>query len=211
MAGLAVAVAVVLAVKTPVHKFVKTVLTNGELNDGLILAFATLVILPQLPDRSMGPWHALNPSRLWTLVVLMLAVGAVGHIAARALGPRLGLPISGLASGFVSSTATIGSMASQAATNPSYLLAAVAGAALSTAATFVLMALLLFVVSAPTLVAIAPALAAGGIVAVIYGIAFALPALKSESSSVLDSGRAFSLKAALILAGTIWRRLGLWQ
>ena len=48
--GLAVAVAVVLAVKTPVHKFVKTVLTNGEFNDfGIATLKAFSVTTEEVP------------------------------------------------------------------------------------------------------------------------------------------------------------------
>jgi uncharacterized membrane protein (DUF4010 family) len=109
--GLGAMIAVVFAAKAPLHGFVKGVLTDVEVKDGLIFVIATLVVWPQLPDRYLGPLEALNPHSIWLLVVLMLAIGACGHVATRALGPRFGLPIAGLASGFVSSTATIGSMA----------------------------------------------------------------------------------------------------
>ena len=138
--GLGVAVAVVFAAKTPLHGFVRRVLTDIEVNDGLVFAVATLVIWPQLPDRYLGPLQALNPHNIWLLVILVLALGACGHVATRALGPRLGLPIAGFASGFVSSTATIGSMAARAAKDPASMRAAVAGAAFSTVATFIQLA-----------------------------------------------------------------------
>jgi uncharacterized membrane protein (DUF4010 family) len=179
--ALGVAVAVVFASKMPLHRFVKGVLTDAEVNDGLVFAVVSVVIWPQLPDRYIGPFQALNPHSIWLLVVLVLALGACGHAATRLLGPRFGLPIAGLASGFVSSTATIGSMAGGAAKDPASLGGAVAGAALSTVATFVQMALLLLAISAPTLIMIAPALAAGGVVAAIYGLAFAVAGISSTS------------------------------
>jgi uncharacterized membrane protein (DUF4010 family) len=119
------------------------------------------------------------------------------------LGPRFGLPISGLASGFVSSTATIGSMAVRAATEPASMTAAAAGAALSTVATFVQMALVLFVVNRATFLAMAAAVAAGGIVAALYGLALTLHAFKTQSPDSSQFGGAFSIKSALILAGTM--------
>jgi uncharacterized membrane protein (DUF4010 family) len=39
-----------------------------------------------------------------------MAIGAAVHVAIRTLGTRVGLPIAGLASGFISSTATIAAM-----------------------------------------------------------------------------------------------------
>lgn len=198
--GLGVAVAVVFATKATLHRFVKGVLSESEVMDGLVFAVATLVIWPQLPDRFLGPLKALNPHSIWLLVILVLALGACGHVATRALGPRFGLPIAGLASGFVSSTATIGSMAGRATKDPASMRAAVAGAALSTVATFVQMALVLLTISQPTLVLLAPALAAGGLAAAIYGLAFAVRALRSNDVVAPEPGRAFSVGTALGLA-----------
>lgn len=202
--GLGAAVAVIFAGKSALHGFVKGTLTSEEIRDSLVFAIATLIIWPQLPDRYLGPLQALNPSKLWLLVVLVLAVGACGHIATRALGARYGLPISGLASGFVSSTATIGSMAGRAAKEPTSTKAAVAGATLSTVATFVQLSLLLFAVSPPTLVAMAPALAAGGFTAAVYGLFFTALAFNSPDAPRDESGGgAFSIKTALALSATM--------
>src|SRR5271166_639922 len=138
-----VCVAILLAAKTPLHSFVTTVLSKAEVNDMLVFAAATLVVFPQLPNRYMGPFEALNPHSIWLLVVLVLAIGALGHIAQRALGPRFGLPLTGLAAGFASSTAAIGSMAGLAAKDSTLLRPAVAAALLSTVATFIQMAAVL--------------------------------------------------------------------
>ncbi|MCX7381100.1 MAG: MgtC/SapB family protein [Alphaproteobacteria bacterium] len=202
-ATLGVAIAVVFAAKAPLHGFVRRVLSDAEVNDGLVFAVATVVIWPQLPDRYLGPLDAINPHSVWLLVVLLLALGACGHIATRALGQRFGLPIAGLASGFVSSTATIGSMASRAAKDAASIRPAVAGAALSSVATFVQMALLLMTISKPTLVLMAPALAAGMIVATIYGLAFLPRRAAPETPTAADPGRAFSIGTTLWLTGTM--------
>jgi uncharacterized membrane protein (DUF4010 family) len=39
-----------------------------------------------------------------------MSINALGYVALRALGPKVGLALAGLFSGFVSSTATIGAM-----------------------------------------------------------------------------------------------------
>lgn len=66
------------------------------------------------PDRFMGPFDALNPRAIARLIVLVMAISALGYVAMRALGSRYGLPLAGFASGFVSSTATIYSMGERA-------------------------------------------------------------------------------------------------
>jgi uncharacterized membrane protein (DUF4010 family) len=202
-AGLGVGLAVLLASKATVHGFVRDVLSKAELNDAFILAFATIVVWPLLPDRPMGPLDAINPHKIWSLVVLVMAVGAAGHIASRVLGGTYGLPLSGFAAGFASSTATIGAMGQRAKNNPDDLRGAVAGAALSTVATFVQMALLLAVACPPVAVAMAPALVAGGVVAAIYGLLFTWAAVRGQASNPYASGSAFSLNTALVLAATL--------
>jgi uncharacterized membrane protein (DUF4010 family) len=201
--ALGATVAVLLAVKTAVHRFVTRVLTDAELNDGLTFAIVALVVAPQLPNRYMGPFNALNPQKLWLVVVLVLAIGAAGHIATRLLGPRAGLPLAGFAAGFVSSTAAIGAMGARAAGEATAMAAAVAGATLSTVATFIELALLLLVVSEATLIVLAPALGAGGLVAAIYGGFFTLRALKEKAPKAPEQGRAFSIVTALLLAATV--------
>ena len=201
--GLAVTVAVIFAVKAPLHQFVKGVLTDAEMIDGFIFAIATLVLWPQLPDHYLGPFNALNPHSLWLLVVLVLAIGACGHIAIRVLGARYGLPLAGLASGFISSIATIGSMAGKAAREPTAMTAAVAGAALSTVATFVQMALLLLATDQATLQVMAPALAVGGLTAALYALAFTMRAVRSDDLPSSTPGRAFSIMTALGLTATM--------
>lgn len=59
--GLAVVVTILLFAKARLHGFVRSVVSTDELNDALILAAATVVILPLLPDRQIGPYGALNP------------------------------------------------------------------------------------------------------------------------------------------------------
>jgi len=198
-----VMVAFILAMKTAVHHFAKRVLTDAETHDLLVFAIATIVIWPQLPDRAIGPYQALNPHSIWLFVLLVLGIGACGHVLTRVLGPRYGLPLAGLASGFVSSTATIGVMAARAAKCPAEMKAAVAGAALSTVATFVQLGLLLAVVSPASLAAMARPLLAGGTIALVYGLAFTIAALRSTGGEPVPNGRAFSISSACVLALTL--------
>ncbi|MCR5878446.1 DUF4010 domain-containing protein [Phenylobacterium sp. J367] len=151
----------------------------------------------------MGPFGALNPWKIWRLVVLVLAIGAAGYLATRLLGPRFGLPISGLASGFVSSSATIGAMGAKAAAVQGILGAAVAGAVLSTVATVLQMAAVLGATSQPVLMAMAMPLVFAGVVAALYGAVFTLLALKSPPQDGDHAGNPLSVKTALVFAATL--------
>lgn len=164
-AALGAAVALLLAAKTRLHRFVREVLSEQELHDALLLAGCALVVLPLLPARAIDPWGVLDLRRLWTLVVLVMAINAAGYVALRALGPRYGLAVAGFAGGFVSSTATIAGMGTRARQTPA-LVAACAGAGLmSSVATVVQLALLIGAMSSTLLVHLALPLALTGVVA----------------------------------------------
>ncbi|MCM5571917.1 MgtC/SapB family protein [Burkholderiaceae bacterium FT117] len=66
----------------------------------------SLIILPVVPDQGYGPHGALNPHRIWLMVVLISGVSLAGYLALRVVGPRHGAPLVGLLGGLVSSTAT---------------------------------------------------------------------------------------------------------
>ena len=202
-AGLGAGVAILLAARSRMHHFARKVLTEGEFNDALMLAAATLVVLPLIPDRHIGPFAAINPHVAWTIVILMMAIGAAGHIALRILGPRYGLAVAGFASGFVSSAATIGSMGERARQTPVLLGPAVAGAVLSTVATVVQMTALLAATSLDALRALALPLLFAGVVAVAYGALFMLRTDNQPVPEGGDPGRAFSFRTALLFALTV--------
>jgi uncharacterized membrane protein (DUF4010 family) len=199
-----VVTAVLLAARERLHHFAGSVLTEDELRSALILTAAVVVIMPLLPDAQMGPFGALNPRSVWRLVVLVLLIGAAGYLATRILGPRYGLPISGLASGFVSSSATIGAMGSRAKTSPAVITAAAAGAVLSTVATVAQMAAVVGATSAPALEAMTPPLIGAGVAAAAYGAVFTLAVLRQPPAEVeQEAGDPFSLAAALMFAVTL--------
>jgi len=93
--ALAVFVTILLAARLRLHYFISDVISEAELTDALIFAAATLVVLPLMPDRYLGPFGAINPRTIWKIVVLMMSISAAGYIAVRSLGPRFGLPLAG--------------------------------------------------------------------------------------------------------------------
>lgn len=118
-AGVGVVVATLLALRNRLHRLSRDLLTEGEVRDLLLLAGAALVVWPLLPDRTVDPWGVLNPSSVWRFVVLVLAVGAAGHVALRVVGARRGLPVAGFLAGFASSTAATAGFGQQGRAAPS--------------------------------------------------------------------------------------------
>lgn len=202
-AGLGVILAILLAARASLHRFVRSAITEGEIKDALTLAAATLVVLPLLPDRQMGPFGALNPQSIWLLVILVMVIGALGHVAVRFLGVRQGLALAGLASGFISSTATIGAMGARAVKSVNALPSAVAAAVLSSVATIIELILILAATNLATLKAMTVSLICAGAAAVVYGVIFTLRAVRASSDRESERGSAFSLKTTFIFAFTL--------
>jgi uncharacterized membrane protein (DUF4010 family) len=119
------------------------------------------------------------------------------------LGARFGLPIAGLASGFISSTATIGAMGARVAKTTDVLAAAVAGAVLSTIATIVQMVLVLAATSTATLRILSVPLVCAGVAAVVYGTVFTVLALRQKTEGEGQGGRAFNISRAFAFALTL--------
>ena len=81
-------------------------LTRLDLVSILQFAVLSFVILPILPDKDYGPYHALNPYQIWWMVVLISGLSLAGYAALRIAGQRHGTLLTGLFGGVASSTAT---------------------------------------------------------------------------------------------------------
>ncbi len=160
-----------------------------------------LIALPLVPNKPFwGP--VLNPHVILKLLTLILFVQALAHIAKRLLSSKNALLLSSLASGFVSSTATIASLGlevrsgrANAKTN--------AGAALMSCVSTLVQTLIIVVgislawfkfIIFPTLIALA--------FLAVWAFIILRKAEPSTTTPELDS-RMFSLKEAIIIAGTL--------
>jgi uncharacterized membrane protein (DUF4010 family) len=195
----AVVVAGLLAARGRMHRFATEMLSAAELRDGLILAGAALVLLPLLPDVPVAWLGGLDARRIWTLAVLIMALQGAGYVAQRWLGARRGLALAGLASGFVSSTATVAAMGARARKHPELGDASAAAALFSTVATFVQLAVIAAAVHPPSLASLAPALAAGLIATAAVAFLCYLRA-RQERDGAMPTGRAFNLAHATLFA-----------
>ncbi len=102
--GLGVLTAALLAYKQPLHALVGR-LGGDDVLVGMRLLLATFIVLPLLPDHAIDPWGALNPQKLWLLVLLISGLSLVGYVASRWLGPGRGIAVTAAAGALASSTA----------------------------------------------------------------------------------------------------------
>jgi len=201
-AGGSVVVTILLAGRRTLHEFSVDTLSETELRDGLIFGAAALILLPLLPDVPV-PWAAgANLRRMWELVVLFMALQAAGYVSLRAAGARVGLALSGLAAGFVSSTGTIATLGARARKSPVLCASCVAGALFSTVATIVLLGIVVFAVFPPALPILAPSLVAA-LVAVLASAATCVWRHRGNTPPAPSQGRAFNLLYAVGFAASL--------
>ncbi|MHB9013055.1 MAG: MgtC/SapB family protein [Ignavibacteriaceae bacterium] len=77
----------------------------------------TLIILPALPDQNYTQFN-LNPKNIWEYVIMVSTIGFVGYFLMKKFGGKVGLWLSGLLGGIVSSTAVSIAVGRIAKNNP---------------------------------------------------------------------------------------------
>ena len=198
--ALGVVVAGLLFAKIPLRRFSREMLSTTELQDGLLLCAAILVVLPLLPKQPIDPWGVLQPYALWRIVVLIMGVGMLGHIALRVVGTFWGLPLTGFFSGFVSSTAASATFGYQVKQQPELLGVSVAATLLSNSASIGLLALVLQV-SSPEFLLNAAAPLAAAISCLLLAAFFWLRHSNVHGvTSMQLTAHAFNLRYALMIA-----------
>ncbi|MGP9833931.1 MgtC/SapB family protein [Marinobacter sp. NSM] len=115
----AVITAIILDNKEEIHGWVQK-LQAHELDAALKLLLISVVMLPLLPNTTMGPGGVLNPREIWWMVVLIASISFVGYFAIRVAGARKGILFTSLFAGLSSSTALTLHFSRQASKNPDF-------------------------------------------------------------------------------------------
>ena len=96
--------------KPGLHRWL-TKVTPEDFFSGVKLLIISVVLLPLLPDKGFGPWEALNPYWTWWMVVLISGLSFLGYVVIQVVGERMGMMVTAIAGGLVSSTAVTLSLA----------------------------------------------------------------------------------------------------
>jgi uncharacterized membrane protein (DUF4010 family) len=118
-AGVAAVVVLALAEKSRLHQLIARI-GDTELRAALHFAVLAVVVLPLLPAGAFGPYGAIRPRELWSVVLAFSGLNFLGYLARRAVGPERGYPIAGLLGGLVSSTAVTLGFSRQSRITPAY-------------------------------------------------------------------------------------------
>lgn len=93
-----------LSLKAPLQQLVSHVQAE-DIYATLKFAIITAIVLPVLPDATIGPLDVLNPRQIWYMVVLIAGISFFGYVMVKVLGSKRGLTLTGITGGLVSSTA----------------------------------------------------------------------------------------------------------
>lgn len=194
----AIAATAILASRHVLHDLVRR-LTWVELRSAIVLLAMSVIVLPWLPDRTIDPFHSVNPREIWLFTVMTVAISYAGYVGIKLAGPQIGILISALAGALVSSTSvTIAFARRAAAGDPVPLLAG--GAALAAMVSLLRVLALLALVAPALLWSVAPpALASAA------GFAVAAAVLMRHRAGAptppAAPGNPFELRPLLVFAG----------
>jgi uncharacterized membrane protein (DUF4010 family) len=119
-------------------------LDKAEFLAMLRFLLVTFIIYPVLPDQDFSDFH-LNPARIWRMVILVSTLGFAGYFLIKKFGSRVGLWLSGLMGGIVSSTAVSMAAGRIAQSQPARAIAALQATLLASSVMYVrVLALLAF-------------------------------------------------------------------
>ena len=113
-----------LVLRRELHQFAHQ-LSHSEVRGAAEFAIIAFVVYPLLPSGTFGPWDAIDPQLIWTLVIAVSGIGFANYAVMQRYGGR-GMLVTGFFGGLVNSTAVIGEIANRAKTNDGVLTLAVA-------------------------------------------------------------------------------------
>ncbi|HEY6562513.1 MAG TPA: MgtC/SapB family protein [Polyangiaceae bacterium] len=132
VAALAVVVTFLLSSKPRLQSLLQRV-SKDDLYATSKFLIVLVLVLPLLPNRTVGPLDVINPFQVGLMVVLIASISFTGYVATRVFGARRGLAVTAVFGGLVSSTAVTLSFAGRARRAPE--LVPIAAAAIVLAST----------------------------------------------------------------------------
>jgi uncharacterized membrane protein (DUF4010 family) len=152
---------------------------------------------------TFDPWGALNPYKIWLIVVLISGLSFTGYILNKIVGERKGMALTGFFGGFVSSTAVNLSLAEQSKEKRFPTGALLLALFLAQASSLILTCIELFVLNRPLFMAAILPLAIT--IAALFGLSIFYYRSRSKKKTQLKKAvkmrSPFTLSQALIFGG----------
>ena len=200
--GASVVVVLILVSRASLHRFAREMLSAQDLRDGLALSIAALVVLPLLPNHAIDPFGLVNPFAIWRLAVVLMGLSAASYCAVRVIGPQYGLPLSGFAGGFISSTASIAAMGARAKGSDNLVIPCAAGAVASILGSLLFLIALVGAADPEILRPLVKPFAVAVVVTLVFAIVLAWRA-RTAHALPAEKSRAFNMTSAMIFVALV--------
>ena len=193
----AIIITALLATKSYIHKFVRKI-SEKELINTLKFLIIAFVILPLLPDQTIGPLDVFNPYQIWLVVVFISAISYAGYILMKLIGAERGLGITGVIGGLVSSTAVTTAMASRVKESEFIIRAAVFATVVASSMMFLRILFEVLVINPDLISLLMVPMLSMGILGIVLGIIAWKTTKVKEIGEEIKFKNPFSLRPALI-------------
>ncbi|MEN6553056.1 MAG: DUF4010 domain-containing protein [Methanobacterium sp.] len=193
----AIIITVLLAAKSYIHKFVRKI-SEKELINTLKFLIIAFVILPLLPDQTMGPLDVFNPYQIWLVVVFISAISYAGYIMMKLVGAERGLGLTGIVGGLVSSTAVTTAMASRVKESEFIIRAAVFATIIASSMMFLRILFEVLVINPDLVSLLMVPMLSMGILGIVLGVLAWKTTKVKEVGEEIKFKNPFSLRPALL-------------
>ncbi|HCA81236.1 MAG TPA: hypothetical protein DEP53_16005 [Bacteroidetes bacterium] len=159
----------------------------------------TVIILPVLPDKEFTEFR-LNPTRIWQVVILVSTIGFVGYFLYKRFGNKVGLWLSGILGGIVSSTATTIAVGRIAQKSPNHIGMALQAAILASSMMYLRMLVLIMIINPAYLAALWWKLVLLFVVGIVLSIRSVPEGEAEEASSFPNLHNPFEVRPSIAFA-----------
>ncbi|HYD32677.1 MAG TPA: MgtC/SapB family protein [Azospirillaceae bacterium] len=205
-AAVAAVMTLLLGLKPTLHRWLLAI-DERELFAALQLALISLVVLPVLPNHGLGPYGALNPYKLWLMVVLIAGISFAGYVAVRVIGAGKGILLTAFFGGLVSSTAVTLSFSRRAKEDAALAPALGAGVVIASTIMFPRIGVLVWVIQPSLLPHLVAPLAAQALAGGLMGLWLVRQRVTGQGAPEQRLSNPFELKTAVsfgaVLAGIL--------
>lgn len=136
---------ILLSEKAMLESYVER-LSRVEFLAAMKFLLVTVIIYPVLPNQDYTQ-YGLNPTKIWQVVILVSTIGFVGYYLEKRFGEKIGLWVSGIFGGMVSSTAVTVAVGRIAQTSPDRASSALQASLLAGTASYIRMLVLIWLVN----------------------------------------------------------------
>ncbi len=187
-----------LSEKSYLEKYVER-LDKTEFLAVIKFLIVSIIILPILPNEEYSQF-SLNPRQIWIIVVLVSSVGFVGYFLSKKYGQRVGLWLSGLLGGIVSSTAVSFAMGRIAQRNPVHSINAMQASILAGSIMYLRVLGLIFILRPEYFVHFWWKLVALSIIGLILALTIKTDPKQRKNPEVNNLHNPFEIRPALLFA-----------